>query len=98
MRRRLVESLLAHCRHRLCVMPDRRHVRQVAVVSLRAEAFVALDADQIHTPGIFVHRIVLNATPEKRIEKRRKNSSGGGPLTVMIISFLIKMRLNPCVH
>ena len=29
-----------------------------------------LDADQIHTPGIFVQRIVLNATPEKRIEQR----------------------------
>ena len=29
-----------------------------------------LDPDQIHLPGIFVHRIVLNATPEKRIEQR----------------------------
>jgi 3-oxoacid CoA-transferase subunit A len=29
-----------------------------------------LDPDQIHTPGIFVKRIVLNATPEKRIEQR----------------------------
>src|SRR5450830_1749666 len=29
-----------------------------------------LDPDQIHTPGIFVHRIVVNATPEKRIEQR----------------------------
>lgn len=29
-----------------------------------------LDPDEIHTPGIFVHRIVLNATPEKRIEQR----------------------------
>ena len=29
-----------------------------------------LDADQIHTPGIYVQRIVLNATPEKRIEQR----------------------------
>jgi len=29
-----------------------------------------LDADQIHTPGIFVQRIVLNAHPEKRIEQR----------------------------
>ncbi len=25
--------------------------------------------DQIHLPGIYVHRIVVNATPEKRIEK-----------------------------
>ena len=29
-----------------------------------------LDPDQIHLPGIFVHRLVLNATPEKRIEQR----------------------------
>lgn len=29
-----------------------------------------LDPDQIHLPGIYVHRIVLNAHPEKRIEQR----------------------------
>jgi 3-oxoacid CoA-transferase subunit A len=29
-----------------------------------------IDPDQVHTPSIFVHRIVLNATPEKRIEQR----------------------------
>jgi 3-oxoacid CoA-transferase subunit A len=29
-----------------------------------------LDPDHIHLPGIFVHRIVLNTTPEKRIEQR----------------------------
>ena len=28
------------------------------------------DPDHVHTPGIFVHRIVVNATPEKRIEQR----------------------------
>ena len=28
------------------------------------------DPDTIHLPGIFVHRIVLNTTPEKRIEQR----------------------------
>jgi len=28
------------------------------------------DPDTIHLPGIFVHRIVLNAHPEKRIEQR----------------------------
>ena len=26
--------------------------------------------DDVHLPGIYVHRIVLNPTPEKRIEKR----------------------------
>ncbi len=30
----------------------------------------AIDPDAVHLPGIYVHRIVLNATPEKRIEKR----------------------------
>ena len=29
-----------------------------------------LDPDHVHTPGIFVHRIVHNPTAEKRIEKR----------------------------
>ena len=28
------------------------------------------DPDTVHTPGIFVQRIVLNDTPEKRIEQR----------------------------
>jgi 3-oxoacid CoA-transferase subunit A len=38
-----------------------------------AEIIVApgeLDPDEIHTPGIFVHRLVHNPFPEKRIEKR----------------------------
>src|SRR5690554_5197761 len=30
----------------------------------------AFDPDSIHLPGIYVHRIVLNANPEKRIEQR----------------------------
>ena len=34
----------------------------------------AIDPDQVHTPGIFVNRIVLNATPEKRIEQRTVRS------------------------
>jgi 3-oxoacid CoA-transferase subunit A len=29
-----------------------------------------LDPDDIHLPGIFIQRIVVNATPEKRIEQR----------------------------
>ncbi|MDO8314412.1 MAG: CoA transferase subunit A [Rugosibacter sp.] len=29
----------------------------------------ALDPDQVHLPGIYVHRIVHNPNPEKRIEK-----------------------------
>ncbi len=33
--------------------------------------------DDIHLPGIYVHRIVLNATPEKRIEKRTVTEKAG---------------------
>lgn len=29
-----------------------------------------IDPDQVHTPGIYVHRIIVNANPEKRIEQR----------------------------
>ena len=34
-----------------------------------------LAPDDIHLPGIYVHRIVLNASPEKRIEKRTVTAS-----------------------
>ncbi|GGY96309.1 CoA transferase subunit A [Pseudoduganella plicata] len=34
-----------------------------------------IDPDEVHTPGIFVHRIVLNANPEKRIEQRTVRSN-----------------------
>jgi len=30
----------------------------------------ALDPDNVHTPGVFVQRLVLNKSPEKRIENR----------------------------
>jgi 3-oxoacid CoA-transferase subunit A len=36
-----------------------------------------LDPDQIHLPSIYVHRIVLNATPEKRIEQRTTTPKAG---------------------
>ena len=29
-----------------------------------------LDPDNIHTPGIYINRLVLNQNPEKRIEKK----------------------------
>jgi len=35
----------------------------------------ALDPDNVHTPGIFVQRLVLNAKPEKRIENRTVRKS-----------------------
>ena len=37
----------------------------------------SIDPDQIHLPGIYVHRIVHNATPEKRIEKRTITEKAG---------------------
>jgi 3-oxoacid CoA-transferase subunit A len=36
-----------------------------------------LAPDAIHLPGIYVHRIVLNAHPEKRIEKRTITEKAG---------------------
>jgi 3-oxoacid CoA-transferase subunit A len=36
-----------------------------------------LDPDEIHLSGIYVHRLVLNATPEKRIEKRTLTEKAG---------------------
>ncbi|MFN3628936.1 MAG: CoA transferase subunit A [Casimicrobiaceae bacterium] len=36
-----------------------------------------LDPDAIHLPGIFVHRIVLNPNPEKRIEQRTVRAKEG---------------------
>ena len=36
------------------------------------------DPDAVHLPGIYVHRLVLNATPEKRIEKRTTKQNPKG--------------------
>jgi 3-oxoacid CoA-transferase subunit A len=38
----------------------------------------SLDPDAVHLPGIYVHRLVLNATPEKRIEKRTTKQNPKG--------------------
>ena len=35
-----------------------------------------LDPDQVHLPGIYVDRIVVNASPEKRIEQRTVREGG----------------------
>ncbi len=37
----------------------------------------AIAPDDVHLPGIYVHRIVCNATPEKRIEKRTVTEKAG---------------------
>ena len=36
----------------------------------------AIDPDHVHLPGIYVDRIVVNATPEKRIEQRTIRQEG----------------------
>ncbi|HEX5310960.1 CoA transferase subunit A [Aquabacterium sp.] len=37
----------------------------------------SIDPDSVHLPGIYVHRIVHNPTPEKRIEKRTITEKAG---------------------
>ena len=36
----------------------------------------SIDPDHVHLPGVYVDRIVLNATPEKRIEQRTVRAGG----------------------
>lgn len=50
----------------MCAMAGKITVAEVEVLVETGE----LDPDEIHTPGIFVQRIVHNPTPEKRIEQR----------------------------
>ncbi len=50
----------------LCAMAGR-----VTIVEVEELVEVgAIDPDAVHTPGIFVQRIVVNPNPEKRIEQR----------------------------
>lgn len=37
-----------------------------------------LDPDAIHLPGVYVHRVVVNASPEKRIERRTLRTAEEG--------------------
>jgi len=50
----------------MCAMAGKVTVAEVEILVEAGE----LDADLIHTPGIFVQRIVHNPSPEKRIEQR----------------------------
>ena len=38
--------------------------------AFHASTIGQIDPDHVHLPGIYVDRIVVNATPEKRIEQR----------------------------
>ncbi|CAN5428675.1 CoA transferase subunit A [soil metagenome] len=50
----------------VCAMAGRTTVAEVEILCEIGE----LDPDQVHTPGIYVSRVVVNASPEKRIEQR----------------------------
>ncbi|NOV26883.1 CoA transferase subunit A [Cupriavidus necator] len=50
----------------MCAMAGKVTVAEVEQIVETGE----LDPDEIHLAGIFVQRLVLNATPEKRIEQR----------------------------
>ncbi|MCS6766872.1 MAG: CoA transferase subunit A [Candidatus Protistobacter heckmanni] len=54
----------------MCAMAGKVTIAEVEVIVENGE----IDPDQIHTPGIFVQRIVHNPNPEKRIEQRRIRS------------------------
>ncbi|ANB91515.1 succinyl-CoA:3-ketoacid-CoA transferase [Moraxella ovis] len=51
--------------------PDVATAGKITVVEVEELVEIGeLDPDEIHLSGIYVHRIVVNATPEKRIEQR----------------------------
>lgn len=50
----------------VCAMSGKITVAEVEEIVEIGE----IDPDDVHLPGIFMHRIVLNASPEKRIEQR----------------------------
>jgi 3-oxoacid CoA-transferase subunit A len=56
----------------VCAMAGRITVAEVEEI-VETGSF---DPDEVHTPGIFVQRLVLNATPEKRIEQRTVRAKG----------------------
>ncbi|MDO5058024.1 MAG: CoA transferase subunit A [Lautropia sp.] len=55
----------------MCATAGKITVAEVEILVETGE----LDPDEIHTPGIFVQRLVVNATPEKRIEQRTLRSN-----------------------
>ena len=57
-----------------CIMAGRIAVVEVEEI-VETGTF---DPDAVHLPGIYVHRLVLNATPEKRIEKRTTKQNPKG--------------------
>ena len=62
----LVYRLTARNFNPMCAMAGRVTIVEVEEIVENGE----LHPDEIHTPSVFVHRLVLNANPEKRIEQR----------------------------
>lgn len=57
--------------------PDCATAGKITVVEVEELVEVgALDPDHVHLPGIYVHRIIVNAQPEKRIEQLTLKSEG----------------------
>lgn len=57
--------------------PDCATAGKITVVEVEHLVEVGeLDPDHVHLPGIYVHRIVVNAQPEKRIEQLTLKSEG----------------------
>jgi len=56
----------------LCAMAGRITVAEVEHLVDNGE----IDPDSVHLPGIFVHRLVHNPAPLKRVEKRTLSDSG----------------------
>ncbi|MDQ9022821.1 CoA transferase subunit A [Acinetobacter sichuanensis] len=57
--------------------PDCATAGKITVVEVEHLVEVGeLDPDHVHLPGIYVHRIIVNAQPEKRIEQLTLKSEG----------------------
>ena len=67
----LVYRLTARNFNPLAAMAGKITIAEVEEIVENGE----LDPDQIHTPGIYVHRIVHNPNPEKRIEQKTVRSA-----------------------
>ena len=67
----LVYRLTARNFNPLAAMAGKITIAEVEEIVENGE----LDPDQIHTPGLYVHRIVHNPNPEKRIEQKTVRSA-----------------------
>jgi len=73
MERALIPDVALVKAHRAVAMAGKITVVEVEEIVETGE----IAPDQVHLPGIYVHRLVLNANPEKRIEKRTITETSG---------------------